>query len=133
MEAALSNDITDTWHGRFSFPRLYEPVSFTARLEQSGDSLVGTVEELAPHGPAAGKVLTSTITGTVSGGGVTFLKTYDALVPGYDAVRYDGAVFDGGLEINGDWRIAGDWSGAFLMIRSRGLYQAIPRKQTERV
>jgi len=42
-------------------------------------------------------------------------------------------VFDGGLEINGDWRIAGDWSGAFLMIRSRGLYQAIPRKQTERV
>jgi hypothetical protein len=133
MDTALSNDLTDTWHGRFSFPRLHEPVSFTARLEQSGDRLAGTVEEVASVGPAAGQVLASTITGTVVGGVVTFLKTYDALVTGYDSVHYAGVVFDGGLEINGDWTIAGDWSGAFLMIRSKGLYQAILRKQSERV
>jgi|HubBroStandDraft_3_1064219.scaffolds.fasta_scaffold1103842_1 hypothetical protein len=133
MEAMMSDDLTDIWHGRFSFPRLYEPVSFTARLEQSGDNLAGTIGELAPRGAAAGLVLTSTISGTVKGGAVTFLKTYDALVEGYDSVHYAGAVFDGGLEINGDWTIRNDWAGAFLMIRSRGLYQGILRREAERV
>ena len=133
MTTSKAEDLTDTWQGRFSFPRLYEPVSFTARIEHTDDTVLGSVEELGVRGAAAGKRLTSTITGTAIGGAVTFLKTYDAFAAGYDAVHYAGTVGDGGLEISGVWTIPGNWSGTFLMIRSRGLELALSKTRVERI
>jgi hypothetical protein len=66
-----AHDLTDTWRGRFSFPRLYEPVSFLARIEQSGDWIAGTIEELGDRGVVSGKLLTSTISGRVTSGAIT--------------------------------------------------------------
>ena len=133
MTTSAAEDLTDTWRGRFSFPRLYEPVSFTAQIQQSGDALSGVVEEPGVRGDAEGRRLTATITGTADGGVVTFLKTYDAFVAGYDAVHYAGTVGDGGLEISGTWTIPGSWSGTFLMIRSRGLELALSKTRVARI
>ena len=127
------DDLTDTWQGRFTYPRGYdEPVSFVARLQQTGEWLSGTIDEPGRHS-AVGRRLTSTISGKVTGDEVTFLKTYDAEVREYDAVHYAGRVGDGGLEISGTWSIPGSWSGGFIMIRSRGTPAAIARKATEKV
>jgi hypothetical protein len=116
----VAHDLSDIWHGRFIFPRLYAPVSFVATLQQTGDWIYGRVEEPGLRGEA-GKILSATISGKVIADAVTFLKTYDSLQGGYDAVRYEGLVSDEGLEISGTWNIPNNWSGPFIMIRSRGL------------
>jgi hypothetical protein len=77
------------------------------------------------RGVVAGKILTATISGKVTSNEVTFLKTYDLQIGGYDVVQYQGLIGDEGLEIAGTWTIPGNWSGTFIMIRSRGL--AIPQ------
>src|SRR3546814_6756133 len=45
---------------------------------------------------------------------------YDEAEGGYDVVHYDGALHADGIEIEGQWQIAGIWSGTFLMIRATG-------------
>jgi hypothetical protein len=125
-------DLSDTWHGRYAFPRLYEPVSFTAVIRHAGDWISGTVEESGLR-RAAGRLLTATIAGRVTGDEVTFLKTYDVHERGYDAVNYVGRIGDGGLEISGTWSIPGNWSGTFIMIRSRGTPAAVASQVSERV
>ena len=129
----MLHDLTDTWHGRFTFPRLYDPISFVASIEQTDEWLSGTVEEPGMRGVATGKVLTATISGKVTSDEVTFLKTYDAEIASYDAVHYQGKVGDQGLEISGTWTIPGSWSGTFIMIRSRGLEIAQTAHEEERV
>ena len=129
----MPHDLTDTWQGRFTFPRLFDPITFVASINQTGEWLSGTVEEPGMRGVATGKVLTATISGKVTAGAVTFLKTYDAEIRGYDAVHYQGTVGDQGLEINGTWTIPGNWSGTFIMIRSRGLEIAQAVHEEERV
>ena len=129
LDRASMYDLTDTWSGRFWFPRLYPPVDFVARIAQTGARIGGEVEETG-RGGADGLPLTAQIDGAVSGAQVAFLKTYNRLVGGYDVVRYEGEIADGGWEVRGTWTIPGNWSGGFLMIRPRGLpYQA--ERQTE--
>ena len=126
-------DLTDTWHGRFTYPRQNAPSSFTAELRQVGDTLTGVIDEPG-IGPADGLVLTSSVAGQVAGTSVTLLKTYDVVVAGYSAeVHYEGGIRDEGLEIAGTWSIPGAWSGDFIMIRARGLTRSASRRQTERV
>jgi hypothetical protein len=72
------------------------------------------------RGAVAGKTLCATLSGRSDTSTVTFLKTYDVQVAGYDAVIYEGVIADDGREIVGTWSIPGNWSGAFIMIRSRG-------------
>jgi len=99
-------------------------VSFVANLQHVGDWLSGAVEEPGVAGATAGMTLTATISGKVTADAVIFLKTYDAQIGGYDAVQYEGVIADQGLEIFGTWTIPGNWSGTFIMIRSRGLVLA---------
>lgn len=77
--------------------------------------------------------MSATISGKVVSDTAVFLKTYDTLNPGYDAVRYDGMVGDEGLEISGTWTIPGNWSGSFIMIRSGGLVMTQFLHEEERV
>src|SRR3546814_16060914 len=60
------------------------------------------------------------IDGRRKGGSIRFLKMYDEAEGGYDVVHYDGALHADGNEIEGQWQIAGIWSGTFLMIRATG-------------
>jgi hypothetical protein len=130
---SVKHNLTDTWQGRFAFPRRFDPISFTAYLHQAGKWLSGTVEEPGVRGLAVGEVLSATISGKVVSDTAVFLKTYDTLNPGYDAVRYDGMVGDEGLEISGTWTIPGNWSGSFIMIRSGGLVMTQFLHEEERV
>ena len=114
-------DLTGVWDGRYSYPRLLEPVFFTAVMLQSGSGLSGMIHEQPPDGPGAGAVRNATFEGELDGSAVRFVKVYEP-----DGGRkkrpvvYEGMLNADATEIEGRWRIPGAWSGTFLMIRSRG-------------
>jgi hypothetical protein len=117
-EHADALNLTGLWHGQYSYPTVPAPVPFTAALADGSGLLSGTSEEIPTLGNAAGMTLTATLQGRRTGHSVTFLKTYDELRYGYDAVRYSGDVNHDGSEIEGRWTIPGAGSGRFLMIRA---------------
>lgn len=128
-----TDDLTDTWHGRFSYPAEGGSVPFTARLEHAGDRLRGDIAEPGHEAHAPGLILAATVSGRAVAGRVSFTKTYLTRAPGYDTVRYEGRVRDGGLEIVGLWRIPGALTGPFIMIRSRGLPASVEARREEPV
>jgi len=126
-------DLSGLWHGRFSFPRLLDPISFVATLLETDGWLSGSTEEVGRAGDAKGKSISATLQGRRQAGAVTFLKTYDGRYRGYDAVCYDGAISADGTEIVGRWNIPGSWSGTFLMIRPGGIAEAIERETADAI
>jgi hypothetical protein len=84
-------------------------------------------------GSSAGKTITATLQGRRTRRSVTFLKTYDAVPAGYDAVRYEGDVNGDGTEIEGRWTVPGSWSGKFLMTRAGQVGIALVQKVEEKV
>jgi hypothetical protein len=79
----------------------------------------------APQGPRRSSALVSLLS--------PFVKTYDGAGAPYDrAVSYDGTLSADATEIEGRWRIPGNWSGKFLMIRSGGRQEEVSRKVFER-
>jgi len=137
MSAGTDNsdalNLTGVWHGLYSYPRARESVPFTASLTDGGGWLSGTTEEVPTSGKAKGLTLVATLQGRRTGHSVTFLKTYDDLRYGYDAVQYAGAVNQDGSEIEGRWTIPGVWSGKFLMIRAGAVQASLFRDVAERV
>jgi len=126
-------DLTGSWSGLFSYESPRPPVSFTAALTEAGGWLSGATEEVATSGPSQGKTKRANLEGRRAGTSVTFLKTYDEVVGGYDSVQYVGAVNGDGSEIEGRWTIFGRATGSFLMIRSPGSQAAVERRAAERV
>jgi hypothetical protein len=125
------HDLTGVWHGRFTYPRSYEPGTFVATLVEAALRVSGTTEEPCSIGSARGLTLHATILGERRASAVSFVKTYDG-TGGWDhAIAYDGMLSSDGTEIDGRWRIGGGWSGAFLMIRSTGLPAAIARQAAD--
>jgi hypothetical protein len=114
-------DLTGVWDGRYVYPLLLKPVFFTAVILQSGSSISGTIHEKPPDGPGAGKVRNASLDGELSGNAVHFVKVYEP-VGGRKKhpIIYEGVLNAEATEIEGRWRIAGNWSGTFMMIRSRG-------------
>ena len=108
-------------------------MSFAATLSETGGWLSGATEEVATSGPAQGKTMRANLEGRRTGASVTFLKTYDEVVGGYDSVQYVGAVSGDGSEIEGRWTIFGRATGSFLMIRSGGSQAAVERRASEKV
>jgi hypothetical protein len=114
--------LTGVWDGLFSYPRRFQPVSFTAVVLEIGCSVTGTIHEQPKDGPTAGLVLNATIDGNRAGSFVYFMKVYD-LSEGErpcKPVHYNGVLNADATEIDGQWAIPGNWSGKFLMIRSSG-------------
>jgi hypothetical protein len=118
-------DLSGVWHGFYNYPIAKEPVPFTATLVDTDGSLGGATEEVGNMGDAAGVTMTATLQGRRSGSSVVWLKIYDGDFVHYDAVRYEGAVSEDGLEIEGRWTVPGNWSGTFLMIRAGGVGKAL--------
>ena len=129
---ALGQDLSGTWDGRYSYPRILAPVAFVATLNETAGWLTGTTEEVAPNRPG-GQHMSATLQGRRSGSSVKFLKLYDGSVPGYDSVAYEGNVSADGTEIDGRWTVIGNGSGTFLMIRSRGVAESRSKTAEERL
>jgi len=127
----VSQNLTGVWSGRYFYPRELAPVSFVATLIETATSLTGATHE--PAGPATGTVRYATLQGQRDGNAVSFVKTYDNAGPNVDPIHYSGILNGDGTEIEGTWRILGNWSGKFLMIRSAGKVAAVARKVAERV
>ena len=126
-------DLSGIWQGLYSYPGAHGSVPFTASLTESGGWLSGATEEVPTSGKAKGLTLVATLQGRRAGHSVTFLKTYDDLRHGYDAVQYAGDVNQDGSEIEGRWTIPGVWSGKFLMIRAGAVQAGLLRDVAERV
>ena len=109
-------DVTGQWDGQFSYPHTLTPESFSASLFETDGRVGGTVTERATSGVSAGDCFIATVRGARSGLRVRFTKTYEDGVRAH-AVLYTGTLNADGSEIEGEWRIAGSWSGPFLMIR----------------
>lgn len=126
-------DLSGPWQGLYSYPRLREPVPFSALLKEADGWIDGSIEEIGEAGEARGRVLSATVQGRRNGRAITFLKLYDGGLRGYDSVHYQGEVSPDGVEIEGRWVIAGVWSGQFLMIRSGRSFGADARRALERL
>jgi hypothetical protein len=126
-------DLSGNWDGLYSYPGDLAPVSFVADLKETGGWLTGATRETATNGSAVGQILSATLQGRRSGSAVKFLKLYDGSAPGYDSVAYEGAVSADGTEIDGRWTAIGNWSGTFLMIRSRGVAESRSKTAEERL
>ncbi len=131
-QEAADLDLSGVWRGLFSYPRDRPPVSFTAALTETGEWVTGSTEEHGARPEIAHRTLTATVQGRRTGRAVTFLKTYDADVRGYDSVRYEGRINHDASEIEGEWTIPGAWSGKFLMIRQSGAAAARSLQAFER-
>ncbi|NJM92086.1 MAG: hypothetical protein HC861_05080 [Rhodospirillaceae bacterium] len=125
-------NLTGEWHGLYSYPVAMPSVSFVATLSDQGGWFDGTTEEIGSVGDAAGRTLTASLQGRRSGCSITMLKIYHRASVHYDSVRYAGDLNEDGSEIHGTWRVAGNWSGTFLMIRQRAVATVLSREAEER-
>jgi len=139
MRRALSGkgaraSLSGAWSGVYSFPGdAQRPVAFSADLKQAGAWIVGTTAEVAERGDARGATISATLQGRRDGRRVTWLKLYDRLPQFYNEVAYVGQINEDATEISGQWSIPGNWSGAFLMIRTSTLTLARRRVTVERL
>ena len=116
----MSGDVnlTGAWVGFYQVPALRGPTHFQAELRDGGGRLSGLIREQGDTPDCAGQELHAVLEGERSGASVRFTKRYDYLRRARYAVHYQGAVADGGEEIEGVWTIPGDWSGTFMMVRA---------------
>jgi len=75
----------------------------------------------------------ASLQGQRDGNAISFVKTYDIAGSNVDPIHYSGILNADATEIAGTWRIHGNWSGKFLMIREPGKVVAVARKVAERV
>ena len=125
-------NLTGVWHGLYSYPVAMPSVSFVATVSDQGGWFDGTTEEIGSVGDAAGRTLIASLQGRRSGRSITMLKIYHRASLNYDSVRYAGELNEDGSEINGTWHVASNWSGTFLMVRSRTTETAATKEAAER-
>jgi hypothetical protein len=130
-ESGLS--LTGLWNGLFSYPRIYGPTSFVAILVDSGASFSGTTHERGTTRRARGGILYAMLQGRRAGTVVSFTKTYDGTGNWTHSVEYEGRLNADWTEIDGRWRIAGLWSGSFLMLRPRSKAGSVELRIAETV
>ena len=122
--------LTGVWQGLYMYPLALEPGAFTATLLDIVGAVSGSIHEMSnnDHGPQ--RQLNASVDGRRDGSSVHFVKQYDgAGGAGWDhAVYYTGVLSADRCEIEGVWDIPGEWSGRFLMIRSRAAPTAARRR-----
>ena len=125
-------NLTGVWHGLYSYPVAMPSVSFVATLSDQGGWFDGTTEEIGGVGDTVGRTLTASLQGRRSGRSITMLKIYHGPSAYYDSVHYAGDLNEDGTEISGTWRVAANWSGTFLMVRSHTVETAATKEAVER-
>jgi len=133
FEADNTSDLSGAWSGVYSYPGDRPPVSFSATLSQNGEWITGATEEIGLGSDARRHRMTATLQGRRAGAHVTWLKLYDRISGGYDAVSYEGQVNEDASEISGRWSVRADWSGAFLLIRTPSNVAGATRAASERI
>lgn len=126
-----AQNLTGVWNGRYFYPRELAPVSFVATLFETTSGLTGTTHE--PAGLATSALRYATLEGRRDGSAVAFVKTYTNAGSNAHPIDYSGRLNGDATEIEGIWRIRGNWSGKFLMIRAPGKVVSVERKVAERV
>ncbi len=118
--------LTGDWNGIFNYPHSLPSTAFAATLREEGGMLSGETIEAGD-----GETLHGFVQGTRSDTAVAFVKTYDNyhLLP----IRYAGTVDDDATEIAGRWHIPGQWGGSFIMVRRRGVEEAVEERVGETV
>ena len=125
-------NLTGVWHGLYSYPVAMPSVPFVATLSDQGGWLNGTTEEIGRVADTVGRALTAGLQGRRSGRSITMLKIYDGASDYYDSVHYAGELNEEGTEISGSWRVAANWSGTFMMVRSRTAKAAVAKETVAR-
>jgi len=121
---AMSN-LTGFWEGRFAYANDWQsPVGFDVDLSQNGSRLSGIISEPNTFDTDAGHMLTAALAGQLSGGQVSFTKTYVGEGHAQHSVSYEGTVSDKNARISGKWKI-GAFSGEFEMTRLSGGEKAL--------
>ena len=119
-------DLGGDWDGIYNYPRLLPPIAFAATLRDHGGALSGESSETDREGTRF-----ALIEGQRAGSSVTFTKSYDDGQA--SVVHYAGALNGDATEITGTWRIPGNWSGTFIMVRRPGEAEAVEREAAETV
>ena len=125
-------NLSGVWHGLYSYPVAMPSVPFVAALSDQRGWLDGTTEGIGSVGDTVGRALTTSLQGRRSGRSITMLKIYDGASAYYDSVHYAGKLNEDGTEISGTWRVASNWSGTFMMVRSRTVEAAAAKEAAER-
>jgi hypothetical protein len=120
-------DLSGVWRGIFNYPHSLPPAEFVATLIEHNGALSGETEEA----DSDGQRLTALLDGHRAGSSVRFVKTYDDRHA--HPVHYAGALDPEATEIAGTWRIAGSWSGTFVMVRPSGEAEEVEQKVAESV
>jgi hypothetical protein len=119
MTADDDLDLSGRWKGIFNYPYRYPPTQFDAEIKEHLGSFDGETFERGSALRDVGKELSAFISGVRQGRAVSFVKSYDTLSRARSVVHYDGQLSGDGNEITGIWHIPGNWSGTFIMVRSR--------------
>lgn len=124
--------LTGLWHGLYHYPALLAPVFFTATVISHGAAFSGSTTEVATGvRDRQARRVSAALSGRVGEGSVSFTKTYDGTGGWRHAVAYDGRLSTDRTEIEGTWRLPGDWRGRFLMVRAGRMDRAELRQAFE--
>lgn len=125
-------NLSGPWRGHYAYPVRRPEVPFDAAVIETDGHLGGSITELADTGPDSGRPLYATISGTRTGGVVSFRKTYEGDQRFYAVVDYAGRLNADATEIKGTWTIHHE-SGPFVMTRPIQQKAAATRKIAEPV
>lgn len=114
------SSLTGAWTGvyRYSGARGAESVPFNARLEESGESFTGDIDEPNTYADPAAPRLYAAVNGTRRNLEVSFVKTMDGTGGVTHSIHYTGAADPDLSHIDGVWRLASGYSGTFFMERA---------------
>ena len=133
MSQTGAKNLTGTWHGRYSYAGAPDGVAFTADIIEIAGQISGGTVETAESRSAGKTQFTAVLDGRRSLGHVAFTKTYDGSGGWHHSVDYDGVLSLDATEIEGRWRIRGEMTGRFMMIRPQGRAQSVTKRVAEKV
>jgi hypothetical protein len=114
------DSLTGLWAGAYRYRWSRgdaDAVPFNARLEETGDSVTGEIDEPNTFADPSTPRLFASVRGTRHGMNVSFIKRYDGAAGQTHAVGYEGIVNPDFTRIDGQWSVSGS-SGAFFMERA---------------
>jgi hypothetical protein len=113
--------LTGAWSGVYRYPSSYagvDAVPFNARLEETGETFTGEIDEPNTYAHPAAPRLYATVSGERKGLDLSFVKKMDGTGGVIHSIYYEGAADADLTRIDGTWRVADGFSGTFFMERA---------------